>query len=106
MLFRPNMVCELEAANCLDGAIVICLVWAGYLEAPANERFVAWLRDRAIQYHHCHTSGPASVADLRLLRDAFPTAFAVLVHLADRVGFAKLFSNLKLPQDGQWWEIT
>lgn len=104
MLFRPSMVRDLEAANCLDGAAVICSVWAGYLDDPANERFVTWMRDRGIPHHRCHTSGHASVADLQRLRKAFPSAVAVPVHLADRDGFATLFSNVRLHQDGEWWE--
>ncbi len=105
MLFRPSMLRDLDAANCLDGAAVICSVWSGYLNDPANERFVTWMRDRGIPFHHCHTSGHASVGDLQRLRDAFETAVAVPVHLADRDGFATLFSNVSLHEDGEWWNL-
>jgi ribonuclease J len=101
MLFRPSMACNLEAANCLAGAAVICSVWAGYLDAP----FTAWLQDNDIPLHHCHTSGHASVADLQRLRNAVPTAKAVPVHLNDREGFATLFGNVELRGDGEWWEV-
>ena len=99
------MVCDLEAANCHDGAVVICSVWAGYLDDSANEPFVTWLRGRRIPLHHCHTSGHASIADLRRLREAFPAAVAVPVHLADREAFAKSFSHVNVHEDGEWWEI-
>jgi len=105
MVFRPSMTRDLDRANCLEGAAVVCSLWAGYLDVPSNGRFIAWMRDRGIPMHHCHTSGHASVADLRRLRNAFPTAVAVPVHLADREGFATLFDNVELHEDGEWWEI-
>jgi ribonuclease J len=105
MLFRPSMVRDLDKANCLDGAAVICSVWGGYLDSPQNAGFVTWMKERGIPLHHCHTSGHASVGDLRRLRGAFPAAKAVPVHLTDREQFAKLFANVELRGDGEWWEL-
>jgi ribonuclease J len=53
----------------------------------------------------CHTSGHASVPDLRRMRNAFPDAIAVPVHLEDRGRFAELFGNVELRYDGEWWEL-
>lgn len=50
------------------------------------------------------TSGHASVPDLRRMRNAFPDAVAVPVHLQDRERFSALFSNVRLRDDGKWWE--
>jgi hypothetical protein len=38
------------------------------------------------------------------MRDAFPDAVAVPVHLQDRERFQALFSNVRLRDDGEWWE--
>lgn len=105
MLFRPSMIRDVEAAGCLNGASLVCSVWAGYLDAPANQQFVTWLGDRGIPLYQCHTSGHASVADLGRLRDAFPAAVAVPVHLVDREGFVRLFNNVALHVDQEWWQV-
>jgi ribonuclease J len=105
MLFRPSMARDLEAANCLTGAAVICSIWSGYLDQSSNQPFVAWMQSHNLPLYHCHTSGHASVADLQRLRSAFPSAVAVPVHLADRQGFGKLFEKVELHGDGEWWGI-
>jgi len=103
MLFRPSMVRDLEGAGCLKDACVICSEWAGYLEKENNRWFVEWRRQTGIPLRTCHTSGHASVPDLRRMRDAFPDAIAVPVHLEDRERFQTLFSNVRLREDREWW---
>jgi ribonuclease J len=105
MLFRPSMVRDLEEAGCLDGGCVVCSVWPGYIANEANRRFDEWVKARGLPLHFCHTSGHASVADLRRLRDAFAGAVAVPVHLDDRERFAASFSSVELHEDGEWWSI-
>ena len=105
MLFRPSMVRDLEEANCIDQGCVVCSVWDGYLEKEQNHWFVDWMKRRGLPTHTCHTSGHASVPDLLRMRDAFPDAVAVPVHLSDRERFAALFGKVALHEDGEWWEI-
>jgi hypothetical protein len=45
------------------------------------------------------------VTDLQRLRQAFPKAIAVPVHLTNRNQFSTLFDNVQLPQDGEWWSV-
>jgi ribonuclease J len=105
MLFRPSMVRDLEKAGCLEGGCVVCSVWPGYMADEGNREFAGWSKERGLPLHFCHTSGHASVADLRRLRDAFSNAIAVPVHLADRERFSTLFSKVVLHEDGEWWQI-
>lgn len=105
MLFRPSMVRDVEEAGCLHGACVVCSVWPGYTADEGNQRFMEWLKERGLPLHTCHTSGHASVADLRRLRNAFAGAIAVPVHLADRERFAALFNGVELHEDADWWEV-
>jgi ribonuclease J len=105
LLFRPSMVRDVEKAMCLQGACVVCSVWPGYTSDDGNRRFLEWVSQRALPLHFCHTSGHASVGDLRRLRDAFPDALAVPVHLTDRERFSSLFSRAVLHEDGEWWQI-
>lgn len=105
MLFRPSMVRDLEKAVCLENACVVNSVWAGYLEKPGNRWFLKWLEERGLPMHFCHTSGHASVSDLRRLRNVFTAAIAVPVHLEDREGFSALFTKAVLHEDGEWWSV-
>lgn len=105
MLFRSSMVRDLERADCLGDGSVVCSVWKGYLEGDRNQWFVNWMQERSMPLHYCHTSGHASVADLRRMRDAFPNTIAVPVHLSDREGFSTLFSKVELHEDGVEWDV-
>jgi ribonuclease J len=106
LLFRPNMVRELERVRCLAGACVVCSEWWSYLDKESNKWFVEWLRRTGTPMEFCHTSGHASVPDLRRMRNAFPDAIVVPVHLEDRGRFAELFGNVEMRDDGEWWEIS
>jgi ribonuclease J len=63
------------------------------------------IQGRGLPLHFCLTSGHATVTDLQRLRDAFPDAIAVPVHLVDRERFSILFSKVVLHEDGEWWQI-
>lgn len=103
MLFRPSMTRDLERAHCLEDGSVVCSVWRGYLDSGRNQPFVTWMQQHGLPLHFVHTSGHASVLDLRRMRDAFPDAVAVPVHLQDRERFATLFENVELHEDGEWF---
>lgn len=106
MLFRPSMVRDLERAECLRDGCVVCSVWEGYLDGEKNQWFAKWMENRGIPLHRrCHTSGHASVPDLRRMRHAFPDAVAVPVHLTDQERFEALFSKVRLRKDGEWWKV-
>jgi ribonuclease J len=105
MLFRPSMVRDVEEAGCLKGGCVVCSVWPGYTADEGGRRFVEWSKGHSLPLLYCHTSGHASIADLRRLRDAFPDALAVPVHLTDRERFSSLFSRVVLHEDGEWWSV-
>lgn len=105
LLFRPNMVRELERVKCLAGACVIQSEWQGWLEKDHNKWFIEWLRRTGTRLEYCHTSGHASIPDLRRMREAFPGAVVVPVHLDDRERFVVLFENVALHDDKEWWQV-
>ena len=105
MLFRDSMRQDVEAAQCLDGTCVIYSMWDGYLQEERMKPFLAWLQQRGIPLHKCHTSGHASVSDLRRLRNAFGSAVAVPVHCAEPNLFAKTFDRVQVHPDNEWWKV-
>ena len=105
MLIRPSMTTDLDNANCVQDVCVVCSVWPEYLEDESNVRFVKWMERNSLPLFHCHTSGHATEADLKRLRNAFATAVAVPVHLTEREYFQSAFHRSRLVEDGEWWEV-
>ncbi|MBT3194591.1 MAG: MBL fold metallo-hydrolase [Verrucomicrobia bacterium] len=106
MLFRPSMRIDLEKAECLDGACLVYSMWDGYLKDEKLKPFLAWLGDRGIPLHQCHTSGHASVKDLQRLRQAFSGAVVVPIHTQQPALYEETFDNVQMYADGEWWEVT
>jgi len=106
MLFRPSMRIDLEKADCLNGACLVYSMWSGYLETESTKRFLPWLEKHDIQLHQIHTSGHASVKDLQRLRNAFDEAVVIPIHTQQPDLYEKTFGNVKIRNDGQWWEVT
>ena len=105
MLFRPTMQIDVEKAGCLDGACLVYSMWDGYLKDEKMKPFLAWLEESEIPMHKCHTSGHASMRDLKRLRNAFASAVVVPVHCAEPDVFAKAFDRVERHADNEWWDV-
>jgi ribonuclease J len=106
MLFRPTVVRDLEKADCLMEGCVVISVWRGHVKGEGQQWFVKWCKERDLPMYFCHTSGHASVTDLRRLRNAFSRAIVVPVHLEDRARFSALLNKVVLREDGEWWSVA
>lgn len=105
MLFRPSMQIDVEDAGCFDGACLVYSMWDGYLNDPEMKPFLAWLKDRRIPMHKCHTSGHASVKDLQRLRAAFKDTQVAPIHTEQPGLYESLFGNVRVHEDGVWWNV-
>jgi ribonuclease J len=106
MLFRESMIQDVEEAQCLEGSCVVYSMWDGYLKYERMKPFLKWLDKRGLKLHKCHTSGHASVSDLRRLRNAFGSAVTVPVHCAEPELFAQTFDRVRVHPDNKWWEVN
>ena len=106
MLFRLAMLADLDRAACLAGAAAIWSQWDGYLKKPPGEALRASLAERSIPLSHAHTSGHASIVDLKRLATAVAPKMLVPIHTYEAKSFPQHFSNVALKQDGVWWEIA
>lgn len=105
ILFRPLMMPDLDAANCLDGASFIYSQWAGYLEQGVYASMEAWLSGRGIKMRHIHTSGHASPNDLKRFAKALSPSALVPIHSFTPERFGDMFDSVTPRRDGEWWEI-
>jgi len=105
MLFRPAMLPDIDAAGLWEGARAIWSQWAGYLADGAGAKLKAELAERGVPFEIIHTSGHASIPDLKRLAAAINPAALVPIHTFEADRYAALFSNVVRRNDGEWWAI-
>lgn len=106
MLFRPAMLGDLDRSGCLSGAVAIWSQWSGYLAQERGKALMAELAQRSIPLVHAHTSGHASIKDLKRLARAVAPKMLVPVHTFAPQSFPEHFEAVALKQDGEWWEVA
>jgi len=107
MLFRPAMLNDIDLLpGAWLGAQVIWSQWDGYLPSPANQAFQAKLAERGVTLEVIHTSGHASIVDLKRLAEAMAPDVLVPVHTFEGDRFSEIFGmNVCRRLDGEWWEV-
>lgn len=96
---------ELVAGDVLDkSGVAAWSLWPGYLRQSSGQKLLALLAEHQIRLEHVHTSGHASVPDLRRLVDALQPAAVVPIHSEATDRFAALFSGVVQHADGEWWD--
>lgn len=110
MLFRPAMLPDLDAlgAEVWPDAQAIWSQWDGYLkdESGSGAKLRAALAERGVTLEVIHTSGHASIADLRRLVEAVRPRALVPVHTFAGDRFGEHFGPSVVRRgDGEWWEV-
>lgn len=106
MLFRPAMLRDLDRADCLSGARAIWSQWDGYLKQERGLALLAELHARGIPLDHAHTSGHASIPDLKRLAEAIQPKVLVPIHTYEPEQFPAHFQAVSLKNDGEWWDVA
>lgn len=107
MLFRPPMLHDVDMIpGAWAGARMIWSQWEGYLPSPGNLEFRAKLDARGVGLEVIHTSGHASIVDLKRLAEALAPDMLVPVHTFEGDRYPELFgANVRRRLDGEWWEV-
>ena len=90
------MLRDLERAKALTGARVIWSQWEGYLKEGSGAQLKADCEARGIPFEIIHTSGHASIADLKRLAAAVRPKALVPIHTFEAERFPELFENVIL----------
>ena len=104
MLFRPLAMNDRGVQAVLDGAGLTYSLWEGYLEQDSSRRVMKWLDDHDIRWHVLHTSGHASVTDLKRFAAALAPRALVPIHSFETSRFGDFFDNVVQRDDGEWWD--
>lgn len=105
LLFRPLHCDDLELGGCLESAVYIYSMWEGYQSEERYGEVKKWLEKNDIPEHLIHTSGHASVPDLKKLVEALAPRRVVPMHTAYPARYTELFPDVELHPDNEWWEI-
>jgi ribonuclease J len=105
MLFRPAMARDVEAANLWGNARAIWSQWDGYLKDGPGAKLKSDLAARSISLDVIHTSGHASIADLKRFANAISPERLIPIHTFEGGSFSQYFSNVARRSDGEWWEV-
>lgn len=105
MLFRSSMIGDMERADCLEGARLIWSLWHGYLNEPSSDSVHAFLERHGIPLIEHHSSGHASVADLRRFVDALKPGRVVPIHTQAPEKYVTLYPHVDPQRDGAWWIV-
>ena len=105
LLFRPLHIRDLEEAECISGATYIYSQWEGYWEQDSYTYMRDWLTKHNIPKISIHTSGHASIVDLKRFAMAINPRKVVPIHTYMPERYAELFENIELHNDGEYWEV-
>ena len=103
MLFRPPAMSDYGVQGVLDGAGFTYSMWEGYLKEKSSRRVLKWLEGHGISRRTIHTSGHASVADLKRFAAALAPRTLVPIHSFETARFGEFFEKVVLKEDGEWW---
>jgi ribonuclease J len=80
-------------------------MWPGYLEEAKQKALLVFLEERSIPLTIEHTSGHASIPDLKRLAAALAPNRVVPIHSFGSDRFDDLFDGVEQHPDGEWWEV-
>lgn len=105
MLFRPAMMPDIDKADLWDGGRAIWSQWDGYLKDGVGAKLKADLAARAVPLEVIHTSGHASILDLKRLAAAINPLALIPIHTFAGDDFSLHFQNVTRRLDGEWWGV-
>ena len=105
VLFRPLVMSDDGLKAVLEGARLSYSMWQGYLKDKSTARTRRWLEKQGIPLEVIHTSGHASVADLKRFAAALSPRRLVPIHSFETGRFGEFFDNVVRQEDGVWWEV-
>ena len=95
----PRIVKELDN---IEGARIVYSMWDGYLK-PDFEEYCA---KKGLIIEKVHTSGHATIDDLKAFSDALKPGVLIPIHTFEAERYPGLFQNVKLLKDGEVFLIS
>lgn len=103
MLLRDNSLFPVVVKRIEDikGATVIYSMWGGYL----TDKLKDYCRQKIISIEQIHTSGHATVNDLKNFANAINPKTLIPIHTLNAQKYPSLFKNVKILKDGEVFNL-
>jgi len=97
MLARDNSVFPLFVKDIknIEGSQLIYSMWQGYL----TDRFKQYCMDKGIEIEQVHTSGHATIENLKAFAEALNPKVLIPIHTFEASKYPELFNNVKILKD-------
>ena len=99
MMVRPSMLKDLELCNIANGTFIYSM-WQGYRTSDYQQRFENWLGKRGFRSVFLHTSGHATVSDIKRLINGLDPKRIVPIHTMMPDAFHDYSDKVDLQNDG------
>ncbi len=104
MMVRPSMLKDLEKCDLQNGIFVYSL-WEGYRDSKYQKDFEEYLSKQGFEIVSFHTSGHASVSDIRKVIDKLRPKKIAPIHTMVPEGFKDLEGDMIFLDDGVGIEV-
>jgi ribonuclease J len=104
MATRPSMRMDIEKCELRDGIFLYSL-WSGYRESPYQQMFEENLENAGFSLEALHTSGHATVVDIRRVIDGLNPRRLIPIHTMHPAAFRRFSDKTELKDDGVAFEV-
>ena len=104
MICRPSMLADLKSSRLKNGVFFYSL-WSGYRTSEYQQRFESELLNMGFSIETMHTSGHASVTDIKQLIDELSPKRVVPIHTMKPEEFLGFAENVFLSEDGVAFDV-
>jgi ribonuclease J len=104
MMVRPSMLKDIEKCKLHDGVFIYSM-WQGYRDSEYQQKFESYLQDAGFIFKAIHTSGHASVSDIKRLITGLNPKKIIPIHTMVPDAFNDLSDKIELKEDGKEFEV-
>ena len=104
MTARPSMLRDIEITDLREGIFVYSM-WCGYRDTEYQQKFEAHLINAGFSLKSVHTSGHASVSDIKRLISGLNPRRIIPIHTMTPLDFGNISDKTEFKKDGKEFEI-
>ena len=104
MMVRPSMLKDIKKCGLHDGVFIFSM-WQGYRDSEYQQKFEQYLKNVGFELKALHTSGHASVPDIKRLLTGLDPKRIIPIHTMTPKAFMDFSDKTELKEDGKEFNI-